>query len=237
MSSAFESLPAPEAKEVAAGLRQALALLVQAYDYAQELRCPVWDFAVEIAGLHAAGVTNNDLRWLAHHGYVENATERTGKHARQRTFGPVGVQVFEARTCFVLTPAGMAFARRLGTTAGRLAPPSAQEAACTALGAAAPATPVWDAERRELRLGGVLVKKFRRPAANQELILAVFQEEGWPARIDDPLPNGDKSDPVERLHFTIRHLNQNQQTPLLRFRGDGSGAAVTWEVVLKFGGS
>src|SRR5205807_601151 len=131
--------------------------------------------------------------------------------ARRRKFGPVGGPVFGEKTCFVLTPAGVAFARRVGTTPGRNGPPPpTQEAPHSAPGAVPSlALPVWDAERRELRLGGVLVKKFRRPAANQELILAVFQEEGWPAKIDDPLPNGDGVDAAERLHFTISRLNRN----------------------------
>jgi hypothetical protein len=33
-----------------------------------------------------------------------------------------------------------------------------------------------------------VVKEFKLPAPNQETILTAFQEEGWPPRIDDPLP-------------------------------------------------
>ena len=55
MEQAFELVPASGAKEVAIGLRRALALLLQGYDYGQELGRPVWEFAVEIAELKAAG--------------------------------------------------------------------------------------------------------------------------------------------------------------------------------------
>src|SRR5207248_1098791 len=42
----------------------ALELLLQAHDYVHELGCPAWDFAVELSGLLALGVSANDLRWL-----------------------------------------------------------------------------------------------------------------------------------------------------------------------------
>ena len=48
--------------------------------------------------------------------------------------------------------------------------------------------PSWDAQRRVLQLGNELVKLFRVPAPNQEAVLSAFEEEGWPFRVDDPLP-------------------------------------------------
>ena len=47
---------------------------------------------------------------------------------------------------------------------------------------------MWDPERRELHVAGLIVKRFKWPAVNQEAILTAFAEEGWPPRIDDPLP-------------------------------------------------
>ena len=49
------------------------------------------------------------------------------------------------------------------------------------------ARPRWIAEARELWLGDRLVKRFRRSATAQEIVLAAFEEEGWPRHIDDPL--------------------------------------------------
>src|SRR5438128_2711317 len=112
MEQAFELVPASGAKEVAIGLRRALALLLQGYDYGQELGRPVWEFAVEIAELKAAGATNNDLRWLAHRGYAEHAIEKAANGSGRPCFGPVGGPLLDARTCFVLTATGVAFARR-----------------------------------------------------------------------------------------------------------------------------
>jgi len=92
-------------------------------------------------------------------------------------------------------------------------------------------TPYWDSRLRELRLGRVLVKRFRQPSANQERILAAFQEEGWPERIDDPLPPDPEHDPKERLRATVKALNRNQQHRLIRFQSDGRGQGVLWEPV------
>lgn len=91
--------------------------------------------------------------------------------------------------------------------------------------------PFWDMERRELKVGEWLVKCFRVPALNQTTILAAFEEDQWPPRIDDPIPPRYDQDPKRRLHDTINSLNRNQQHPMLRFLGDGSGHGVLWELV------
>ncbi len=88
--------------------------------------------------------------------------------------------------------------------------------------------PRWDAERKELCLGNQLVKVFKWPSPNQETILAVFEEEGWPAKIDDPLPVVPDQCPKRRLHDTIKCLNRNQRVELIRFRGDGTGEGIIW---------
>ena len=67
-------------------------------------------------------------------------------------------------------------------------------------------------------------------AGNQETVLAAFEEEGWPRRIDDPLPPRGALVPKYRLHFTIQCLNQGQLSQLIRFFGDGTGEGVCWEL-------
>jgi len=90
--------------------------------------------------------------------------------------------------------------------------------------------PIWDIERRQLRLGTDLIKQFKLPSANQETVLTAFEEDGWPPRIDDPLPPKANLPSKQRLHDTIKSLNRNQQHRLLRFSGDGSGEGVCWSV-------
>jgi len=90
--------------------------------------------------------------------------------------------------------------------------------------------PSWDIERHELRCGGKVVKKFKWRASNQETILSAFEEEGWPAHIDDPLPQAPGIDPRRRLADAIKSLNRHQKVSLVRFCGDGTGQGVLWEL-------
>ena len=215
--------------------RAALALLLEAVGYARELNRPRWDFAVEIAALHETGLTASALRWLVCKGYAEHAFELTTQGHAARSFRRSQGLRFGRRTCFVLTDAGLAFAREV--LAGSL-PGHLQESASVAgnggpsegngEGTAPVLRPIWDGQRRELRVGGALVKHFKVPAANQQAILAAFEEEGWPPRVDDPLSPHPEQDPKRRLHDTINSLNRNQRHPLLRFMGDGSGEGVCW---------
>ena len=75
------------------------------------------------------------------------------------------------------------------------------------------------------------MKRFRVPALNQELILAAFEEEGWLAHLDDPLPRPRNCNAKERLHAAIKRLNRHQVKPLIRFRADGSGSGIIWDAV------
>jgi hypothetical protein len=90
--------------------------------------------------------------------------------------------------------------------------------------------PCWNSMRRQLCLGDIVVKHFRVPAAMQQLILSAFEEECWPEHIDDPLPGSGDIDTHTRLHDTIHRLNGHQTNRLLRFRGNGNGTGVCWEL-------
>jgi hypothetical protein len=88
--------------------------------------------------------------------------------------------------------------------------------------------PHWDRAGRELWFCGEVVLRFRRGACNQERLLDTFQEQGWPHRIDDPLPAAAGYDPVERLRDTVRHLAARLGDAALHFRPDPEGRAVYW---------
>jgi hypothetical protein len=66
---------------------------------------------------------------------------------------------------------------------------------------------------------------------NQERIIAAFEEEGWPRRIDDPLPPHPEQDPKHRLRDTIKSLNRHQVNRLLHLTGDGTGQGVRWQII------
>jgi hypothetical protein len=92
-----------------------------------------------------------------------------------------------------------------------------------------PEVPRWDSETRTLSVGERIVKRFRVPSRNQETVLAAFEEEGWPRRIDDPLPYRTGLKAKYRLHFTIGRLNHSKREQVIRFFGDGTGEGVCWK--------
>ncbi len=151
------------------------------------------------------------VSWICPEAIVPSACR---KAARQGTGSPVGApSASEGDARF--SPPGEA--AMFTTTSGTPAPPASRR-------------PQWDADLRVLKFGSDLVKCYRVPAANQELILNVFQEDGWPDWIDDPLPPLPSIDPKRRLQATIKSLNRNQIAPLLRFHCNGNGRRVSWTV-------
>jgi hypothetical protein len=207
------------------GLHSTLSLLFEAYRYAQELDRDTWDFAVEIQALRAAGATHSDLRWLVCNDLVEHAGEAIGTGRHRRLFHQTGSLTFTERTCFVLTDRGVRIARPGNGRAAVLDELPARTVTTRTL------VPHWDKDRQELRLGGCMIKQFKVPAPNQELILEAFEEDGWPPRIDDPLPRHPSLNAKRRLHETITTLNRHHKHRLVRFLGDGSGEGVRWELL------
>jgi hypothetical protein len=218
-------------------LQPALTELLKAYDYAHSAKQDVWQLAVEIVNLRRFGLTETDFRWLVCMGYVKHAREITRLDDDGREFRPTGNLSFSKRTCFVLTEEGVSFVRELANGQIKVKDAAATservDAEVPAVDNGKPAKPHWDAERRELRLNGILVKQFKWTAANQEMILVAFEEEGWPAHIDDPLPPEPEQDSKRRLSDTIKCLNRKQQNPLIHYRGDGTGEGVIWELAKK----
>ena len=228
------------ARDIAARMAISVEGLLRAHEYAQDVECEAWDFALEIAELRSAGLTTSDLRWLVHKRYVEHGREVTEPGDERRAFRRVRGMTFTRRSCFVLTPRGATLFRQLRQRLRETASVSRTSVdsprrveAPAAIDPGHLAMPVWDRDRQELRIGGMVVKQFKVPAPNQEMILAAFEEEGWPPRIDDPLPPQPHQDPKRRLHDTINSLNRNHRAETIRFTGDGSGQGVRWEFVAR----
>ena len=211
----------------------ALVLLRDAARYAEEVGRDVWEFAVEIDVLLTAGLTRNDLRWLAYKGYASHAVETTKQSARQqRSFVRRDAILFSPRTCFVLTATGLESAERYLAASSSLALISSFPAVVGESTHKVPlAVPNWNPISRTLHFGNVLIKEFKVPAANQERVLSAFDKESWPPHLDDPLPPASGLDAKRRLHHTIYRLNNNLKNRLIRFHGNGNGRAVRWECV------
>jgi hypothetical protein len=90
--------------------------------------------------------------------------------------------------------------------------------------------PHYDGTCRRFTWGNHVLKCFRQPAGNQEVVLATAEEMKWLPWFDDPLPRTAGINPKQRLHDTINALNRNQQPNLVHFKGDGSGAKFGWEM-------
>ncbi len=233
--------------------RAALSMLLQSSEYAEELGRSVWDFAVEISVLRKAGLSNSDLRWLLCKGFVAHGYELSPDSQESRSFRESEKLAFSRRSSFVAKEPGIEFIRRVldldngaqrGSEAAlpenrswdcgvrgingqqiRDVKPDGTDGGFEAL------VPNWDRDRQELRVGNQVVKRFKAPAPNQELILSTFQEDGWPIRIDDPLPPNGHQDPKRRLHDTINSLNRCHKVFLLHFSGDGKALGIRWELV------
>lgn len=227
----FEPEQAKGSSLVNSRVQRALIALLKAREYALDAGRDVWDFAIPFRQLRVLRLSRNDFRWLVCKRYLEHAMEVTLPGDNGRFFRPVGQLNYVKRSCFVLTSEGAAFVRQLL--------PGIQEVVSTPLESSLTSTnteamearPRWDSELNELRMDQVLIKRFRWQAINQSMVLCAFEEEGWPEHIDDPLPPQPGLDPKRRLHDTIKCLNRGHKIPLIRFRGDGTGQGIVWELV------
>tara|TARA_R110002073_G_scaffold27840_4_gene89106 strand:+ start:2301 stop:3068 length:768 start_codon:yes stop_codon:yes gene_type:complete len=221
-------------------------LLLQAYRYAMNVGADLWDFALEIDLIYSTGLTINDLRWLVAKQFVIHAVETSVCGDPHRQFEIREGYNFDHSTCVVLTSRGATFVERMlsrDRASGSVQPTAYFGASfdeslmvhdsptfdLRSKSVSVTTKPCWDAAARELRLASTIVKRFRVPARNQETILCVFEEEGWPECIDDPLPINSSIDPQTRLHDAINRLNRHQANPLLSFHGNGKGTGIAWK--------
>jgi hypothetical protein len=229
--------------------RVALGHLRQACTCAEDAGAELWDFALEIGKLFEAGLSISVLRWLIAKGFAEHGQETSVYGGSHRSIRRGAGFFFDRTTCVVLTPSGAGFVDQF-LNKPVVSPQSLLPSATAPVAGGATAalnngsladhhrngtTPVavkphWSEARRELTLNGTVVKRFRVPAHNQQLILGTFEEEGWPDHIDDPLPVRGDIDPPTRLHDAINKLNGHQTECLIRFSGDGTGTGVFWKL-------
>ena len=211
-------------------VEQALLALLQALRYAEDVQRSPWEFAVDLPQMRELGLTLNDLRWLVCKGFVASSPSGSPETKRLAPSNGGGeVLSFPRDTRFCITPAGV---HQIGPRAA-LAPQRAAELAAASGQRSLPpqqaaAVPQWDSDLRELRFGGQLIRRFRSPSPNQEVVLTAFQEAGWPPFINDPLPFCAEPDRKQRLDDTIGRLNRHRMHRLLRFETDLSGLAVRW---------
>ncbi len=202
-----------------------LKILLEACEYSSDLMISPWEFSVDFGQARMMGINLNDLRWMIHRGWIQ--CQRGGEVSDSEV---VANEAHNSST-FIILNLGIEALRSAQDGHVGMVPLQSFKVAQSA-GPRLPletSKPFWNIERRELSILGTVVKRFRWPAPNQETILCVFAEEGWPSRIEDPLPQGNGLDPKRRLGDTIKCLNRNQNANLIRFRGDGTGEGVLWD--------
>jgi hypothetical protein len=208
--------------------------LLRAYDYAADLKSDLWQFSLRSNELSGAELTHPDLIWLHAKGWIEVGKEISVPSDETRAFRKLDRPQITSDMYVILTPSGADALRNVFRGPAAHGEPQFLEATGREYAALISEEPLepkpyWNAERRELMYRGTLVKRFRVPAANQERILAAFEEEGWPGQIDDPLPPDHRSSGPARLYATLKSLNRRQLNPLLWFHGNGNGRVVLWE--------
>jgi hypothetical protein len=203
----------PPATTTSLRIQLPLQHLLTAHECSRDLGKDPWQFAVEVDSLRSAGLSNSALRWLVCQGYLEHGLEETQRGDAARTFRAAPNLSLDPRSCFVLTAAGLDLARLH-------AEPAEGVRARTATG------PYWDDRRRTLFWDGRVVKHYRYDAPNQELVLKLFQTQGWARCVEVILPDDGGGSYKERTHDTIKNLNRSVR-PFLRFRQAGSW--VSWE--------
>jgi hypothetical protein len=227
MARAQASGNARAAELPAASYWAAISFLLQAHREAEKRKLPDWEFGVEIEALERIGVTVNDLRGLIADGYIEHRIEVTGGRSTRRVFRKAPNSRFSRRSCFVLTAAGILRARRMKGKASRGSPASASMSAFNAE-AGRPLVPFWDEESQVLWYDNCVVKRFKRPAQNQQAILREFQRRKWKQRVPNPLPRVERMNRKVRLRDTLKRLNQGHELQAVRFHSTDCGHFVTW---------
>lgn len=219
-------------------LNIALVMLIRAYQYAQDTKVDRWEFAIPVAEFRYAGVTISELRWLLYSGFAVHAREVIQRGGQGRKLMRLEIRTLPSDACFILSDHGVQSLESLmqgPPTKVKIQLPKALQSKGSHRSDSAPRitatqpVPLWNGTKLELIFQGLIVKAFRSIAPNQARILIAFQEEGWPHRIDDPLPPESEQDSRERLRNAIKQLNRNQDNHLLRFCGDGSGKGILWQ--------
>jgi hypothetical protein len=168
------------------------------------------------------------LLWMLYHDHVEHFRRVACPTGVGTSFESAETLCVSNESAFALNGEGEAFANAFLDAV--LAPPTeaAVESAWGGLWLGR-FLPRYDREKRQFLWGRRLLKHFRQPSPNQEIVLCAAEELGWPDWFDDPLPGRGKGNAKVRLHDTIKDLNRRQLACLIRFKGDGTGTRVGWE--------
>jgi len=206
-----------------------LALLAARWDGLDHDRTPA-EYAIPLTTFQRWDIDDNVLLWMLFHDHVDHLKPASLPNGQGLApLKHVQSLILTDESCFALNDKGCAFADAFLADALLPQVESAFHAARNRL-LVGMLVPAFRPEERIFTWGEHLLKHFRQPAPNQELILAAAEEQDWPEWFDDPLPPSGGRDPKLVLHNTIKDLNRRQLETLVHFKGDGSGQRVGWEL-------
>jgi hypothetical protein len=183
---------------------------------------------VALTDFYRLGIAEPTLLWMLYQAHIEHLNGAPGPGNGQYKIQLAGNLLAQDGSCFALTEAGEVFADAF--LADALVPPdeSARDALHSSL-VLGRLHPCYDKEARIFSWGRHVLKHFRQPSANQELVLRAAEELVWPLWFDDPLPRHPGQRPKIRCHDTIKDLNRRQIPYFIHFKGDGTGTRIGWE--------
>jgi hypothetical protein len=210
------------------GFLVAYLRLLTACNEAREQGLSPRDSPVEYGQFRGFDVGNDVLVWMLFQAHLDHFQAAAGA-AGSPDWALKPSAVVGDGSAFSLTPLGEAFGELL---VGSLLIPEGDEEFAWAWGLlrVGNLTPRYDREDRLFSWGRHLLKCYRQPSETQETILLAAEELGWSRWFDDPLPHQRNGNAKVRLHDTIKRLNRHQSPHLVRFKGDGTGTRVGWEL-------
>jgi hypothetical protein len=182
--------------------------------------------SVPLAWFLSRGIGPPTLLWMLYQGHVDHLQPAGEAGGGLHVLAPVDSVLLGETSAFALSGEGERFA---GNFLGHVFSELEDLLAGWDLLVLGHLVPKYEREGRVFSWGNWLLKCFRQPSINQEIILCAAEELGWPAWFDDPLPRVAGLSPKVRLHDALKALNRHQLRCCVRFRGDGTGTRVGWE--------
>jgi hypothetical protein len=219
--------PRPATPDELLGVVKAYSIFSAARWEARIGRLPVYEGAMALARLRELDIPDAILTWMMYQAHIDHLLPTCRESGRQGKPQPVASLQFGQASAFVLTDAGADFAN--GFLADVLVPEEDSfDRAWEGL-LLRPLLPSYDREGRVFCWGRHVIKWFRQPSFNQEVVLRAGEAQGWPSWFDVSLVRRKGRNLKVCLHDTLKDLNRRQAFPLIHFKGDGSGTRVGWD--------
>lgn len=203
--------------------KDALALLLEAWETAAYYDKDVWSYALKLEVLRDVGLNDVDLCELVDQGALVSLVEITCPKDCERRFQHVQSNAFFAQSCFVLSgELGVDLARRLSGR-DRGSDPVRVETLTELL------WPRWEEQTVTVWLGELRLHQYTRTPPKQKFLLNALQEKNWKNFLENPFPETDEATAAKQLENTVTNINRSLPDTGLRFHCEEGKQFVRWE--------